>query len=300
MWAGGKTKMIKFYDQSQIMPLEVERYIEPFFGGGAMFVHVMERYRPKAAIINDINPSIVNIYQSIKTNLPDFLQHLNALESSYIPLSKEDRKKLYYDVRQKHAFDYQSWSSVQEAATLYFLMKTGFNGIWQCNINTGGRFGTPSGLLNQKTNVYDVDTVTYWHNILQNTTILNTDWRQVVQQYPDAPSSFYFMDPPYRGSFTSYNQTITDQDQSDMITFARSVSSSSRVMLCNDDVGDNFFQNQCGHLSIESYDLKHTAGRRKKTDDGFKAKSVKEIVLHNYISTAIVADTFISPFTFVE
>lgn len=281
MWAGGKTRMIKFYDQSRIMPNVVDNYIEPFFGGGAMFIEVKERYNPNLSVINDINPSIVNIYESIKTDLNNFITHLDHLCTQYLPLNKEDRKKFYYETRNLHAYDYQSWSKTQEAATLYFLMKTGFNGIWQCNQNTNGRFGTPSGLLNQKVQVYDLDTVKYWNNILQSTIILNSDWRNTLSQYPDVNNSFYFLDPPYRGSFTSYNQTFTDQDQTDLVTFAKSVSNNSRVLLCNDDVGDNFFQNQIGNLKIETYELKHTAGRRKKTDVGFQAKSVKEIVIHN-------------------
>ena len=283
MWAGGKTKMIKFYNQSAIMPHQVSTYVEPFFGGGAMFLYVMERYKPQRAIINDINPSIVNIYESIKTDVVNFITRVDDLESQFIPLSTTDRKAFYYATRHEHAYNYQAWTRTYEAATLYFLMKTGFNGIWQCNKNTNDRFGTPSGLLNQKTNVYDKSVVQEWHTLLQNTTIMCGDWRQVLQQYPDTPGSFYYLDPPYRGSFTSYSQTFTDQDQTDLVTFAKSVGKDSRVILCNDDVGDGFFDVQRGHLNIESYNIKHTAGRRKQTDTGHEAKSVTELAIHNTI-----------------
>jgi DNA adenine methylase len=292
MWAGGKTKMIKFYDQSRIMPTTVNRYIEPFFGGGAMYIEVMERFNPKISIINDINSSIVKIYQSIKTDYDNFIIHLDRLCVKYLSLNTVDRKTFYYEVRNLHAYHYQNWSTTQESATLYFLMKTGFNGIWQCNQNTNGRFGTPSGLLNQKDRVYDVDVIKYWNNILQSSIILNQDCKSVLSQYPDVDDSFYFLDPPYRGSFTHYSQTFTDQDQTDLLTFAKSVSSNSRILLCNDDVGDNFFQNQIGSLQIESYNLKHTAGRRKKTDDGFIAKSVTEIVIHNSSNIKSTSESF--------
>ena len=172
MWAGGKTKMIKFYNQSAIIPTAVTTYVEPFFGGGAMFLYVMARYKPQHAVINDINPSIVNIYESIKTDVAKFIERVEDLQSQYIPLSKADRKTFYYKIRHEHAYDYANWTKTYEAATLYFLMKTGFNGIWQCNKNTNNRFGTPSGLLTQKTVVYDQDTVMEWHSLLQNTTCL--------------------------------------------------------------------------------------------------------------------------------
>ena len=53
IWAGGKTKVLKHY--APFMPSSFETYYEPFFGGGAMFVHVMNTYQPKNVVINDIN-----------------------------------------------------------------------------------------------------------------------------------------------------------------------------------------------------------------------------------------------------
>ena len=40
IWAGGKNKMLKHY--KPFMPKEVNTYCEPFFGGGAMYIHVVE------------------------------------------------------------------------------------------------------------------------------------------------------------------------------------------------------------------------------------------------------------------
>jgi DNA adenine methylase len=281
MWAGGKTRMIKFYQRSQIMPITVDRYIEPFFGGGAMFLHVMDKYKPRQAIINDINPSIVNIYDSIKNNHTAFTQEVDQLEAQYLPLDKAGRKQYYYDVRNNHAYNYAGWGPVREAATLYFLMKTGFNGIWQINQNTNNRFGTPAGLLNQTTQVYDRAVVQHWHNVLQRTTILSGDWRGVINQYPDQPGSFYYLDPPYRGSITHYGQTFTDVDQADLVAFSQTVGEDSRVILCNDDVGDGFFDTRKGTLNIERYNIVHTAGRRKNTGGVHTAKAAIELALHN-------------------
>ena len=287
MWAGGKTRMIKRYTASGLLPETsnlyntVDNYVEPFFGGGAMFLHINKIFKPKTCTINDINPSIVNIYTSIKNNYEEFIEEVDILEEKYIPMKKEDRKKYYYELRNQHAFEYTKWPKVKEASYLFFLMKTGFNGLWQINKNTNNRFGTPSGLLHQKENVYDKDNVKFWSDILQSTTITCKNWKESIPE-EKIKNSFYFLDPPYRGSFTSYGQTFDDQAQTDLVTFAKSVSDDSTVFLCNDDVNDNFFQDIQGHLKIESYQLKHTAGRRATNADGTKsAKSVKEIVMYN-------------------
>ena len=272
MWAGGKNKMLKHY--KPYMPSSVTSYCEPFFGGGAMFIYVMNTYTPSYARINDINSDIINIYRSIKNDLDEFLLRLNDLESQYMPLDKPARKKLYYDIRQTHAYDYKSWSKSYEAATLYFLMKTGFNGIFQINQNTNGRYGTPSGLLNQKKEVYNRDVIKWWHDVLQKTDIFSCDWKEVVDDCPE--NTFYFFDPPYRDSFADYGQGFSDDSLRELIKFC---DNQSCVMLSNRD-DDDWFQNECRSLNYDHFDIFYTAGRRKKTENGYNAKKAREILLY--------------------
>ncbi len=278
IWAGGKNKMLKHYKPH--MPKTVDKYFEPFFGGGAMFIHVFNNYNPDEMVINDINTDIVRIYKTIKSDCDSFIKILDNLSQQYLPLDKENRKEFYYSLRHTHAYDYLKWDATEEAATLYFLMKTGFNGIFQVNINTNNRFGTPSGLLNQKDKVYDKDVVLWWNKALQKTTILSGDWKETTSLVKDIPDTFVFLDPPYRGSFTSYGQTFDDNDQKDLVEFAKKFEH-TRVFLCNRDIDDNFYENILEDLLINKYPVTYTAGRRKKTEDGFEAKKATEVLIRN-------------------
>lgn len=58
-WPGGKSKEI---DKIKHLIPEYDRYIEPFFGGGALFFHLA----PKVASINDISSSLMQYYKLIK------------------------------------------------------------------------------------------------------------------------------------------------------------------------------------------------------------------------------------------
>ena len=276
IWAGGKNKMLKHY--KPFMPKNVKTYIEPFFGGGAMFIHVVNHYDPKHLIINDVNNDIVRIYKTIKDDLEKFTHLMDEMSAKYLPLDKAGRKDYYYSLRHKHAYDYAAWDTVKEAAVLYFLMKTGFNGIYQLNINTNNRYGTPSGLLNQKDKVYEKEVVEWWHKNLQNASILSGDWSDAVSYSNDEPDQFVFMDPPYRGSFTSYGQEFTDDDQNKLLDFVRSKKQSD-VFLCNRDIEDGFFDNT--GLIVNKFPVTYTAGRRKKTDDGYEAKPATELLIRN-------------------
>ena len=278
IWAGGKNKMLKHY--LPIMPKQVDTYVEPFFGGGAMFCHIVQNYQPKKLVINDVNADIVRIYNSIKNNLPEFLFKLDSYCNVYLPMNKEDRKKYYFEVRHEHAYDYDKWSEAEEAATLYFLMKTGFNGIFQINNNTNRRYGTPAGLLNQKDKVYELDVVKWWNQALQNSEVMSGAWKECLKQVPDEDNTFVFLDPPYRDSFTSYGQTFGDDEQEKLIKYVRSRKLST-AFLCNRDAEDGWFEERLGKLIMDKFPVTYTAGRRKQTEEGFEAKQATEVLIRN-------------------
>ena len=130
IWAGGKSKMFKHY--IDILPHgdTFDTYIEPFFGGGAMLldtIHYMKKYynsKLKRIVINDINEGIVNIYKTIREDVVGFIERMDQLSAAYLPLDYDGRRQYYFDLREEHAFDYQKWDRTEEAASLYFLMKT--------------------------------------------------------------------------------------------------------------------------------------------------------------------------------
>jgi DNA adenine methylase len=272
IWAGGKTKMFKHYESLMPSP-PIESYSEPFFGGGAMFLKVMDMYQPKRVYLNDINEGIMSIYSSIKNNVGEFCHILDSYCKPYLALKeKEDRKKFYYDVRKENAWDYEKWNETEQSAVLYFLMKTGFNGIWQINKNTNNRYGTPSGLLNQKDKVYDKENVQEWNKILNkiDVTLTSKDWKEVPL------GDFTFYDPPYRNSFADYNTSFDDTETEALIT---RVEENKNVWLSNRDSGDGFFENR--KATLKKFPVTYTAGRRKKTENGFAAKKATEILLFN-------------------
>lgn len=73
-WPGGKTREIK---QIEYLIPEFDRYVEPFFGGGAMFFHV----RPEHALINDVSKELTDFYALVKAQDADFKQYLLAYAS---------------------------------------------------------------------------------------------------------------------------------------------------------------------------------------------------------------------------
>ena len=69
-WAGGKTQLLD--ELLPRIPDGYGKYIEPFFGGGALFFAL----RPESAVIADSNPEIINMYEQVASNVEKVIERL--------------------------------------------------------------------------------------------------------------------------------------------------------------------------------------------------------------------------------
>lgn len=273
MWAGGKSRMIQHYEALLSDGLKSLPYAEPFAGGAAMFQHIGGDARPDA-ILSDVNNEIIDLYRLVQSD-PEFLiARMTDLEARWMPLDLAARKSFYYELREQY------WATPEgpdATALLYFLMRTGFNGIWQTCKASNGRYGTPVGLANQKAGVFNPQIVRSWHTRLAQTDLLCASYEDVEIQR----QSFIYCDPPYRDSFTSYGAAFGDADQIKLIEWCRAQhrAHGSTVWLCNRDAGDGFFETHAPDAQLHRFPITYTAGRRLKTEGGFEAKKAIELLL---------------------
>jgi DNA adenine methylase len=277
-WAGGKTKLLKAYKELLPQYGDFDSYVEPFFGAGAVFCDIVSRDpRPRQYVLNDSNSELVSFYLSLRDSPEELIDCLASIEREYLRVeieNKTDRKAFYYACRQSY------WcmpaGEVKTAATLYFLMKTSFNGIWQTCGASRGLFGTPAGLLNES-QVFDESQLLAWSKALAEVTFSNCSFEHV--QVPQG--SLVYCDPPYRGCFASYGKQFTDMCQIRLIQWCDSLARHGhRVFLANRDVEDGFFDCHLPEYCLVSrIDVTYTAGRRKKTKDGFEAKPATELLI---------------------
>lgn len=76
-YRGGKSREIRHIEKH--IPHFDGRYIEPFFGGGALFFYL----EPKKAIINDINSKLMAFYKGIKSDFETLQKELSEIEKIY-------------------------------------------------------------------------------------------------------------------------------------------------------------------------------------------------------------------------
>lgn len=90
-WPGGKSSEIKnIYD---LIP-KYDRYIEPFFGGGAVYFAL----QPKNAVINDISETLIDFYNLVKKQDEKLKKYLLAYSDSMSDLlikAEDNYDKIY-------------------------------------------------------------------------------------------------------------------------------------------------------------------------------------------------------------
>lgn len=298
IWAGGKNKMISKYLESPGIPLiDYDTYVEPFFGGGAMMIYIYENAsHVKRFVMNDVNPELVGIYTAIKNDVENFKERMNYLEAQWLLLDKDGKKTFYYSLRDEYTQNWSQWNATDESATLYFLMKTSFNGIWQTTKTSNGRFATPVGLCKEANSIYDRDNVDQWHALLQKVEINCGDWSACVDT-TNSGKTFFFMDPPYIDSFTSYGQVFDKDEQLKLLDFCHMADTRGDIVFfCNRDDGSDIWTSNQKNLDLKQYSTTYTAGRRSMEDDGKRlAKKATEVLLH---SANIPKQPILNPYFF--
>ena len=174
-WAGGKTQLLEHLLPK--IPKEYNRYIEPFFGGGALFFAL----KPKNSIIADSNPELINLYRVIAKDVNSLINELKNLKNE---------KDFFYDMRRK---EFSELSEIEAAARTIFLNKTAFNGLYR--VNKKGQFNVPFGYY-KNPKILDEDQLLAASKLLKKTKILLGDFKDVLCENAKK-GDFIFLDPPY-------------------------------------------------------------------------------------------------------
>lgn len=174
-WAGGKTQLLG--EIIPKIPKTYSRYIEPFFGGGAVFFSV----RPENGIIADNNPELINLYKTVADDVDGVITQLRRHENT---------EEYFYALR---AQDWTKLPCAEASARTIFLNKTCYNGLYR--VNKSGQFNVPfGGYKNPK--ITDELSLFSASELLRKTTIICGDYKTVLRTNA-RPGDFIFLDPPY-------------------------------------------------------------------------------------------------------
>ena len=291
-WAGGKGSLIpqlnKFYPYD-LKNRVIGRYIEPFVGGGAVLIDILQKYNIKEAFAFDINKDLINSYNVIKNNVDELITILKEIETQYLKLEKEGRKKYFYIVREKYN-NYtieENETKIQRAAQFVFLNRTCFNGLYR--VNKSGKFNVPIGSYKNPT-ICDEQNLKNLSKLIQNVQFECGDYKNSIKYV--TKNTFVYFDPPYRplnitSGFTSYTkEDFNDDDQKELAKLYKMLDGrNAKLMLSNSNPKninkeDNFFDNL-----YKGFNINEIYSNRMINSKADGRGKISEIVVTNYNNT---------------
>lgn len=284
-WAGGKGQLIDEIEKFYPFDKKINKYAEPFIGGGAVLFDILNKFELEKIYISDVNIELINCYRVIKENVHELIKKLRRIEDEFLVRGKEDRKIYYYEKREKfNKLKLENNNEkINRAALMIFLNRTCFNGLYR--VNKKGLFNVPMGdYKNPK--ICDEENLINVSNKLRNVEIIYGDYRKSYDFIDE--NTFVYFDPPYRplnqtSSFTSYTEYIFgDKEQIELSEYFRILNKKGAKLLLsnsdpkNVDINDEFFDNL-----YKEFDIKRIEASRAINSKGSKRGKVNEILISN-------------------
>lgn len=224
-WAGGKKQLLTQF--KPLFPKKINRYVEPFVGGGSILFYVLKNYSPKKVFILDINEELINTYEVIRDDVENLIKELKKLK-------KFHNKETYYKIRSE---DPKLLSKLTRASRFIYLNRTCFNGLYR--VNSKGEFNVPIGsyknpLICPEEDLREISL------LMKNVEIIHGGFESCVKFANKG--SFVYFDPPYYplkkgASFTTYSKNnFLEKEQEQLKNiFSRLDKKGCKVMLSNSD-----------------------------------------------------------------
>lgn len=294
-WAGGKTQLLD--ELVKRLPAEIresgeiDSYVEPFVGGGAMFFYLKSKFDVKHAYIYDINPELVIGYSSIKRSTASLIKILKKNEADYNDRSDLERSELFYQVREEYNrqlpdfnFDKYNKEWVNRTAQMIFLNKTCFNGLFRQN--SKGEFNVPFGKY-KNPKICDATNLKEVSRALKGVEIECSDFSASKPHI--GKGTFVYLDPPYRplnttSSFTGYAKDgFDDNDQKRLAKYFRDMGKrGAYLMLSNSDPKNENPKDIFFEKLYRSFRIDRALATRMINCDASKRGSIYELIITNY------------------
>lgn len=221
---GGKGRIIP---QLLIYLPKGDRLIEPFVGGGNVFINT----NYKQYLLADLNQDLINVYNRLKAEPTNLIEKLEQLYQ---------RDFDYYQAREQFNNKPQN---INRAALFIYLNRHCFNGV--CRYNKSGLFNVPEG---KHKNIYNPKTEL--ENFAKK---LNEKPFSIILDHCDYKKSIkhasngdvIYCDPPYlplggETSFNGYTSSTFDYSETERLAYHlyKAVKRGASAVISNHDTPD--------------------------------------------------------------
>ncbi len=224
-YTGDKYKLVS--ELKKYFPSQIDKFIEPFVGGGSVFLNV----DAKEFFENDIDKNIMSIHEYLSSfsNSNSVLKILFDKIDEYQFSCSYKGKTVPQELKAKYVKTYfakynaefykklkekYNASDRNDIADLYLLLIYGFNRMLR--FNRQGDFNLPVGNVDFNQNV--VDALTNYINLTNQKKIFwsNEDYKTFLSKITISESDFVYLDPPYLITASEYNKLWNQKDDEEL------------------------------------------------------------------------------------
>ena len=267
-WVGGKQQLLSQFQR--FLPSEINRYLEPFVGGGALFFHMWDTGRLTGqTLLFDNNTELVNTYCVVRDDVEALIELLATHKQRH-------NKDYYYYIRGLDRLKAE-FTPVERAARFIYLNKTCYNGLYR--VNSLGQFNAPMGSYKDP-RILNESVLQSASRALQGVAIEAQDFQCVTSI--GQPGDFVYFDPPYdpvskTASFTGYTAgNFGDVDQSTLARVFHELSVKGCLCMLSNSYTD--FVREL----YQGFRIEIVSARRAVNSRGNGRGSVEEVVILNY------------------
>ena len=220
-WVGGKKALRKLI--YTMFPVQFDRYIEVFGGGGWVLFGKPPNLKRKLEVYNDYNSNLANLFYCVKNRTCAFL-----LELGFLPINSRDEFSMIRTFLEKQEPD---TTFLQEELTLaeQNLSPPDYEEIRAILLENAQmtdikraaaffkliRYSYGSGCTSFGCQPFDVrkcfDAIWQASHRLSETVIENKDFEALIRQY-DRDNAFFYCDPPYYETEGHYEVVFRKED----------------------------------------------------------------------------------------
>ena len=259
-WAGGKYSLLP--ELARLIPAG-NRLIEPFVGGGSVFINSDKH---SSFLLADVNADLINLYQMLALVPEEVMRHARLLFSSL------NTAEGYTAVRDE--FNRQLIAAPERAAAFLFLNRHCFNGL--IRYNRAGEFNVGWGKYPAP--YFPENEITAFADMAHNCVFMNAGFRRTLSLAGEG--DVVYCDPPYEpmpgtAGFTGYAAGgFTRDDQNALAECCVAAHQRGARIVISNSVAPRIVELYEQH----GFTLNYVAARRSISSKGSTREIAKDLV----------------------
>ncbi len=277
---------------NEIFPKKINRLIEPFCGGGSVFLNI----DAKTYLANDNNAYMIKLHKFLNkyaSKKDSFFKELEkrilsyGLSASYLGITTSDELKkryvkTYYAVYNKTAYkkakaDFNN--NKKDLMLLYILLIYGFNHMLR--FNSEGDFNLPVGNVDYNKNVRKALEDYFDFSINNSIEFCCCDYIKFINSVEFKEGDFVYLDPPYLISASEYNRYWTEKNEKELLSILDELNNKGIKFALSNVLIHKGRTNEILSKWINKYHVYHIKANYISYHDNTQ-KNSDEIVVTNY------------------